>query len=187
MIVTSPPVFLCDLSTLPRTGLKGAGAADFLGARGFPVPEQHNEWLAYRNGIVARLGHTEFLLESGADDWTHELGFDTLPAMDVVPILREDSSLLLGGAHVLDLFARTCSFEFAALRDRPREVVMTQMIGVSITALALSFAPTPAYRLWCDPSFGDYIAHSLAQISMELGGINVEPQQLTTYLPGYAP
>jgi hypothetical protein len=44
---------------------------------------------------------------------------------------------------------------------------MTQMIGVSIIALCTSPSPERAYRVWCDPSFGDYLIHTLEQIITE--------------------
>ena len=57
----------------------------------------------------------------------------------------------------------------AALRTmRHRaEVNKHQMIGVSIIALCTSLSPGPTYRVWCDPSFGDYLINTLEQIATE--------------------
>jgi sarcosine oxidase subunit gamma len=47
---------------------------------------------------------------------------------------------------------------------------MTQMIGIPIIAIAVPYFRMPAYRLWCDPSFGHCLWHNLADIAAELGG-----------------
>jgi sarcosine oxidase subunit gamma len=157
-----------DLSSLPRTGLKGAGAAELLRASGITVPERHNQWVSHLGGLVLRLGYTEYLLESTAEnEWTAPIDESARLASQVVPVLRQDTSLLLFGPRVHDLLAQVCSFDFESLTDSPYEVVMTQMIGVSIIVLHAAAQPVPTYRIWCDPSFGDYLLHTLEQIARE--------------------
>ena len=161
-------ITLRDCSDLPRAGFKGPTAAEFLRANGVPVPDRHNQWSPHLGGFVMRLGFSEFLLESTAEnDWTTPLDERSRTATQVVPVLRQDTSLFLSGPRVHDLLAQACSFDFESLRASPNEVVMTQMIGVSIITLRTSPSPEPAYRVWCDPSFGDYLIHTLEQITAE--------------------
>jgi sarcosine oxidase subunit gamma len=161
-------IALRDGSDLPRAGFKGPAAADFLRTNGVPVPERHNQWSPHLGGFVMRLGYSEFLLESPVEnDWITPLDERSRAASQVVPVLRQDTSLLLSGPRVHDLLAQVCSFDFESLRTSPNEVIMTQMVGVSIIALCTSPSSALAYRVWCDPSFGDYLIHTLEQIITE--------------------
>jgi sarcosine oxidase gamma subunit len=179
-VAHSRSVIIVDFSFLPRAGVKGAGAADWLRQSGIPIPASHNQWIEHRGGVVARLGHTEFLLESAADDdWTHALSQASSWPAQTVPVLRQDASLLLTGERVHELLAQTCSFRFASLQASPGEVVMTQMIGISIVAIAVPHFRIPAYRLWCDPSFGHSLWRYLEDIAAELCGGPLGLQQLT--------
>lgn len=163
------PVMLADMSFLSRVGFKGPGAAEWLATQLLPLPERHNRWLAHRGGLIARLGMTEYFLESSAvDDWTQQLPPAQHP--QVAPVLRQDASLLLCGEQVNELLLQVCSYDFAALDSASDEAVMTQMIGVSVLMIAISNQPYPRYRLWCDPSFATYLWYHLSEIAAELGG-----------------
>ncbi len=175
-------VMLADLSFLSRTGFKGSAAASWLQAQSLVVPTLPNHWVAHRRGLVARLGMSEFFLESAtADDWVSGL---SAPAdLPVVPVLRQDAALLLCGERVHELLLQVCSYNFASLtagHSTPAEqaVVMTQMLGISVLMLAIPHAALPVYRLWCDPSFATYLWRQLALIAAELEGGPVGWQQL---------
>jgi len=50
---------VCDLSALARVGVKGPGAAEWLAARGVPVPNEPKTWRPIDGGgLVARLART---------------------------------------------------------------------------------------------------------------------------------
>lgn len=166
-----PPVALADCSFLPRAGIKGAEAAAWLQAHGIPTPPRHNQWLAHRGGLVARLGHSEFLVEAAdADDWTRPLRGDGAWSERAMPVPRQDAGLLLCGGQVHDLLAQVCSIDFRAAATMPQALTMTLMLGVPVLAIALPGAAVPAWRLWCDPSFAALLWRTLAQIAGELGG-----------------
>ncbi len=174
-----PTVALVDCSFLPRAGVKGEGAGAWLEQQGIALPQRHNHWLPHRGGWVGRLGHNEFLLESAPDaDWTRPLRDNAAWPLRTMPVLRQDASLLLCGSALYELLAQTCSFNFGALDPPACELVMTQMIGVSVLAAPVPGAPLPALRLWCDPSFAPYLWRTLAQIAGELGGAPLGWQQL---------
>ena len=55
---------LADVSLLPRYGVKGPQAATWLANAGIAIPAAANSWFVLpSNGLIARLGVSEFLLE----------------------------------------------------------------------------------------------------------------------------
>ncbi|GAC1331155.1 MAG: hypothetical protein NVS1B6_11160 [Steroidobacteraceae bacterium] len=173
----------------PRTGIKGARAAEWLAANGIAVPQAPNTWAlsdqqASDTLLVARLGTSEFFLEDGAAGTT--LGRVSLlleqTTPGVYPVMREDSGFVLGGARVHDVLAQVCNVNFAALDLDCHPLIMTLMIGVAVLVVPQSAAGPrerevagrdPAgrqYRIWCDPTFGTYMAESLGAVVIECGG-----------------
>lgn len=155
----SGAVWLEDRSAGARYGIKGPQAAAWLADQGLPLPPHPNSWCAWDAGLVARLGSTEFLLEGAASV--------ALPRSDlppgVYPVLRRDARLTLAGPLLSQLLAQVCSFDFSAMPDDA--LAMTQMIGVSVTALWEQ--PGAALSLWCDPTFARYFWQTLAQVAGE--------------------
>jgi sarcosine oxidase, subunit gamma len=169
----APPIMLSDLSCLARVGLKGPQAAAWLSAQGVNVPEQINTWHALPgDGLIARLGITEFLIEDGLYGQTTLLLKQALKIdlAGVYPVLRQDAALVLAGAAVNELLLETCSVNFAAFAYDERRVVMTSMAGVSVTVIRSLRAGVPLYRIWCDGSFGPYLWQTLLEVAGELGG-----------------
>lgn len=165
---------ICDLSALSRVGAKGPGAAQWLAARGVPVPDQPNTWRPIDGGgLVARLARTEFLVEDGFEGSTAaRLALELRPGAvrNVYPVPRQDCALALTGAQVNDLLVQTCNVDFSAQDPAARIVTLTQMVGVSITALHQSLGGTACWRLWCDGTSGPYLWETLVGIAGELGG-----------------
>jgi sarcosine oxidase gamma subunit len=68
---------------------------------------------------------------------------------------------------------------FPALRVEDREAIMTLMIGVAVTVVPQGNAAQRRYRIWCDPSYADYLWSSLLDVAQpylsgdikHLGGI----------------
>jgi len=185
---SSSALQLFDLSALRRTGLKGAGAADWLRARNVPVPEQANSWnVLPGEGIVARLGRGEFLLEDGlhgsvTSDIVRELA---VPAAAVYPVLRQDAALMMRGEAAHELLAQTCSIDFFAIPPQERSVALTMMAGISVTVIDVSeVAAAPCFRVWCDGTYGTYLWETLLGIAIELGGNAAGLQALYPELHG---
>lgn len=164
---------LADLSCLPKSGLKGPAAAQWLGAQGVPVPPEANTWTALPDdGVIARLGRSEFFLEDGA---AGGMAARTRAALGtgtagVYPVIRQDAGILLTGARSNELLAQTCNVNFAEVDPAQGAAVMTQMIGVGVLVIGRSLRHTPCYRIWCDPTFAQYFWETLAGIATELGG-----------------
>ena len=166
-------VALADVSHLPKCGLKGPDAMQWLRDHGIEPPAESNRWLPLPSGgVIARLGRSEFFIEDGAggsvvSNMRTALGNDV---SGVYPVIRQDAGIALTGSRVNELLLQTCNVNFAALETGARNAVMTQMIGVSVLAIRVADEPHPRYRIWCDPTFAPYFWETLAEIAVELGG-----------------
>jgi hypothetical protein len=152
-----------DQSRTPRAGVKGPGAAEWLAGLGLPVPDAPNRWLPVEDGLVARLGLTEFLVEGPQSE---KLAAPL--AHGVYPVLRQDRLLALSGERLDDLLLETCSVDFGALEPSTRAVVLTTMVGVAVTVIPYQDKGIPCCRIWCDSTYGEWFAETLAGVAAEL-------------------
>jgi sarcosine oxidase subunit gamma len=172
---------IADLSSLSRFGVKGAGAAAWLADFGITV-EQPNRWIPLAaGGLALRLGLSEYLIEDGfSNTGFSNIGFsntivshlatcDSYPHQ-VYPVLRQDLALALCGNQLPALMLQTCNLDFRALNLTENPVVLTTMVGVTVTILPSERNGLPFYRIWCDSTFGSYFWHTLLNITQELGG-----------------
>ncbi|XHX79607.1 MAG: hypothetical protein RBJ76_06730 [Stenomitos frigidus ULC029] len=164
---------IADVSCLTRFGVKGANAADWLLSQGITIPDRPNTWNPLPDsGMIARLGSTEFLIE---DSLQSHFAVDLaeacqqLPAK-VYPVLRQDAAIVLCGSQVNELLLQTCSVNFRALSLLERPVMLTSMVGVTVTIIPSDRNGLPFYRLWCDGTFGAYLWGTLSAIVAEMGG-----------------
>lgn len=162
-----PTLGMVDLSCLTRCGFKGAGAAEWLQTQGLPVPDRPNSWLSLPDGgLIARLGISEFLLEDSLEsNVSSRLIRRPVPAK-VYPVLRHDLAIALCGNSIDELMRQTCNVNFQALLLAEAPVVLTSMIGVSVTIIP----GAKTYRIWCDGTFGVYFWQTLLEIAAEIGG-----------------
>jgi sarcosine oxidase, subunit gamma len=177
--MSGPALALCEQRD--RLGLKGPRAAEWLAARGIPLPTEPNTWTELTETaasaetaasdalLVARLGTGEFFLEDAIDGSTLRR---IAPVLDeqppgVYPVLREDWAFSLGGEGVHDVLAQVCNVNFSALTLHSKPVIMTLMIGVAVLVVP---AADRQYRIWCDPTFGPYLRESLGAVVIECGG-----------------
>ncbi len=152
-----------DLSTTPRAGVKGPGAAEWLKQLGLPVPDVPNTWLplggALGGGLIARLGNTEFLVEG-----PESVKLAAPISHGVYPVLRQDTALVLKGARLNDLLLETCSVNFLAINRTTRPALLTSIVGVGVTAIP----DGDELRLWCDSTYGEWFLDTLRTIAAEL-------------------
>jgi sarcosine oxidase gamma subunit len=123
--------------------------------------------------LVARLGSAEFFLEDrAAGVAVRDLAqhMYEAPPTGVYPVLREDAAFCLSGDGSLDVLAQVCNIDFADLAFESQPVIMTLMIGVSVLVLPQARGEWRRFRIWCDPTFGEYLGGSLGQVVLECGG-----------------
>jgi sarcosine oxidase, subunit gamma len=153
---------IADLSFLTRFGVKGAGAAAWLEGQGISIPNRPNSWTPLQEGgLVARLGVSEYLIESSIASKLAEACQN--PPAKVYPVLRQDLAIALCGEAINELLLQTCNVNFQALPER--SVILTSIIGVTVIVI-----PGEIYRIWCDGTFGAYFWETLVAIAQELGG-----------------
>ena len=161
---------IADLSFLTRFGVKGAAAASWLESHDIQVPDRTNTWSSLPDGaMIARLGLTEFLIEDSLySSFALRLAeaCQSVPAK-VYPVLRQDAAIVLCGTAIQDLLRQTCSVDFQALSLVEHPVILTLMVGVSVTIIPIA---SDRYRIWCDGTFGAYLWETLVTIAQELGG-----------------
>jgi sarcosine oxidase subunit gamma len=160
---------LQQVTSLVRIGLKGPKAAAWLQLQGIAVPELANSWCVTSDDeqdINVRLGANEFLLEQTDGHALRKLNAELATYLPgIYPVLREDRAFVLAGEGADGVLAQVCNVNFAALRAEAHEAIMTLMIGVAVTVVPQGNAAHRRYRIWCDPSYGDYLWSSLQDVA----------------------
>ena len=162
-----------------RFDVNGPRAAEWLLGRGIRIPESANSWVASpapRPGAdalwVARLGGSEFFFDEASPARQIPALVSALrerPA-GVYPVLREDWGFVLAGEGIEAVLAEVCNVPFGSLRPQSQPIVMTLMVGVAVLVLLEARAEGRAYHLWCDPTFGPYLAQTLGAVVSDHGG-----------------
>lgn len=167
---TAQTLGLCDVSALPKLGLKGPDAEHALTDRGIEVPGAIYESCRLAGGgWIVRTGANEFFLESGATDDSVAL----LASLDsargrVFRIERQDATFLLAGSRASEVLAQTCG---ANVREAAaHRLMLTRVAGVSCGVFPQFFADAPGYRLWVDYSYAVFLWESLVEICESLDG-----------------
>lgn len=170
---TAETIGIADRSYLTRFGVKGANAANWLHEQGVATPDRPNTWVPLpEGGFVARLGLNEFLIEDSLDGAIAPrlAAACHTPPPKVYPVLRQDLAIALSGNRVPDLMRQTCSINLQAPDWGDRPVILTAMIGVSVTLIPGEQDGIPHHRIWCDGTYGTYFWKTLLEIASELGG-----------------
>ncbi len=162
---------LCDASALPKLGIKGPSAIEWLQSRGVAIPANIYDTASLADGgRIARLDANQFLLESG-------VAAETVPALSddlgaghdgVVRVERQEATLLLSGTRATNVFAQTCGVD---MRDvQGGRVVMTRIAGASCSIVLWHHHDTPVYQISIDSTYALYAWDTLLEICTELGG-----------------
>ena len=175
------PISLQKVPERPRFGCKGPLAESWLRELALAVPQGANSWTCPTGGgvLTARLATSEFLVEAVAADGSQDYSriadasrqlFDSRRRRaGLVPVLRQDTVLELSGARANDLLVETCNVNFNPLARAASAdggtLVLTSMIGVSVTVIARRAGSELTYTIWCDPSFDHYLWSTLAEVA----------------------
>ena len=158
-----------DVSALSRYGVKGPQAAKWLAVHGVSIPAAANTWILSEQAMVMRLGASEFLIEDQEGGATcAKLDADVVRASGVYKVPRADAAYSLAGSQVLNLLSELCPLDLTETALAENEVMMTQVAGISAIVLRLTINSETVYRLWCDGTYGEYMLHTLTEISHEL-------------------
>ena len=164
---------LCDVSILPKLGLKGGSADQWLLDRGVETPIAKFSTSALDDGgFCVNLPGYEYFLESGlAGSVVMSLSED-LPMTQngVYRVERQDAAFVLSGKRAGKVLTQVCALDFAELTSG--DVVLTGVAGVSCMILRQgeSSCPHACFRLWCDSSWACYLWGILVQVTADLDG-----------------
>jgi sarcosine oxidase subunit gamma len=166
---------LCDVTALPRLGLKGPGAEALLQANGItPPPAIYDHRPLDGDGLLIRLGAAEFFLEEGISG--NVVGkLANIQAANIQGqagrfchcLSRQDAGMILAGPEAFEVLAQTCGYNF---RSPECDVVASRVAGVSCLLYQEKREGRPLFRIWCDGSYGAYLWETLLGIVRELGG-----------------
>lgn len=164
---------LCDLSFLPKLGVKGPGAEDWLKGLGLPAPDQIYHLKRFdRGAFIARLDRHEFFIEDNLDSdrvrgISQALGRGQ---PDVYRVERQDASFFISGSRALRVLAQTCGYNF---EEREEKLVMTRVAVVTCAVLPVRMGGLDGFRIWTSPSQGRYLWQSLLAIVRDLAGSRI--------------
>ncbi len=172
MMQTKETIVISDLSHLPRVGLKGPQAADWLIGKQIKVPEKPNACRTSGEGtLVLRLGLSEFLIEGQTDQLTTNKVKTSLmeKAPGIYPVPRADTALRISGSDTLRLFSEICMLDLSP-ESVINEVYMTQVAGISAI---LTKHANDDFRIWCDCTYSKYLQTTLSDIAKSFSPMNV--------------
>jgi sarcosine oxidase subunit gamma len=163
---------VADVSCLSRYGMKGPNATQWLLERGIAIPTTPNSWtLCEQKTLVLRLGSSEFLIEDQLGGTAcARLTADTARVASVYKVPRADAAFIISGSEVLNLFSELCSLDLREKSLAAKDLIMTQVAGISATVIRQNLNGEPVYRVWCDGTYGPYMWEVLTEIATELGG-----------------
>jgi hypothetical protein len=162
---------LCDASALPKLGVKGPGAEQWLRGQGAQVPAGiYDTCPLVDGGLIARSGSTDFFLEGGtrAGEFSRLSAALATPSPGVYRVVREDATFLLAGDRSTQILAHLCSLDFQTAQ--PRRLILTRAYGINCGILPDSADDLPCYRFWVGPTFAVSFWELLTEIIEELGG-----------------
>lgn len=175
---------LADLSTLPRTGFKGAGTPDWLAGQGVELSAESNRATRQAGGgIAARLAPGELLILGGLaaveeGGLTEALNAawqaEPLPPENPrgYPVPRQDSHawLLLTGERAAATFAKLCAVDLRLEKFDDLAIAQTSVARISAIVIRDDRGATPAYHLLCDSASAAYLWDCLVDAMAEFGG-----------------
>ncbi|MEO2049879.1 MAG: hypothetical protein ABGX16_25245 [Pirellulales bacterium] len=162
---------LCDVSALPKLGIKGPAAANWLQSQGVTLPEGIYRTRKQSDGsLVVRLSDNEFLLQEGFVSQTIQTLSELLGwgQEGIARVERQEASFLLAGSRALNVLAQTCAIDF---RQAPHDrMVMTRIAGISCRVLPTETESKARYQIGVDATYAVSLWESLMTICQELEG-----------------
>ena len=161
---------LCDISALPKLGIKGEGSTQWLEEQGIEVPQEIYQWLGLLDkGLVVRLDRDEYFLEEGFEGVTVRRLYDLLGegTGGSFRLNRQDAGLFLCGRRAHEVLRQSCSFDFS---NGGSDLIMTQVVGISCAILPLTVGCASGFRIWLIPSYAIYLWGALFEIVKACNG-----------------
>ena len=172
---------LCDLSALPRAGVTGSGATDWLGAQGFAVPTHPNRADRQAGGdVLVRLSDHEHLLlgtrilrKGGAR--TDFPFWRDLPAWRLYALPRQDSHCCFAvtGAFAPELMSKVSAIDLRLPRFAVGQVAQTTLLHLSAIVLRHDLLGCPGYLLLVASTAAQFAFEAILEEMAEFNGTPV--------------
>jgi sarcosine oxidase subunit gamma len=172
---------LCDLSGLPRIGVKGSEAGHWLAGQGFEVPGESNRSTRQSGGaLLSRLSASEFLVLGDIDPENGQVTELTraLAAADepqsavqrfVLPRQHSHCWLRITGRQSAPMLAKLCAVDLRTSSFDPLQVAQTSVARLNAIVIRDDIADVPAYHLLADSASAWYWWDCLLDAGSEYG------------------
>ena len=174
---------LADLSTLPRSGFKGAGVPDWALSLGIELPAEPNRAVVQADGtLVARLSQSELLLASnleGLSQCITDAGQAVLPER-VYDLPRSDSHswLVLCGSQAPETLSKVCGVDLRPHKFANGEIAQTSIAKINGVIVRNDLEDRLSYCLFSDSSSVEFLWNSLLDAMAEFNGTAIGVQAL---------
>ncbi len=173
----TPPCHLDDQTDLPRVGFRGTQSAEYLGARGFTLPDAPNHATAQADGSwVARLSQTEYLLLGSVQDQGQRIADEEARweldhrANYLLPRQDSHACVLLSGGVIAQVMAKLCGVDLSPSAFKPGMVAQTSAARVNAIVINSGSVELPAFHILWDRASKEYFEGALRDALEEFGG-----------------
>ena len=171
-----------DLSPLPRTGFKGAGAIEWLQSQGVTIGADSNRAYRQAGGETAlRLAPNEvFIVDSlvGTGGFIANLNAawtwgSSSPRKPIgYPMPRADSHgwFAVSGEAAATMFAKLCAIDLRPTKFAEGSIAQTSVAKMSAIILRQDFGQTLGFHVLADSASADYLWDCLQDAMIEFDG-----------------
>ncbi len=172
------PCRLIDQTDLPRVGFRGAHSAEYLGARGFTLPEAPNRAVAQADGSwVARLSQNEYLVLGSPQDHGQRIADEEARweldhrANYLLPRQDSHACVLLSGGVIAQVMAKLCGVDLSSPAFKPGMVAQTSVARVNAIVIHTGTVEMPALHILWDRASKAYFEGALRDALEEFAGM----------------
>jgi sarcosine oxidase subunit gamma len=176
---------IADLSTLPRTGFKGAGALAWVASQGVKLPDQPNNAVLQTDGtMVAKLSHQELLVVSDlmATGSTVDHLNKQPEASQTYSLPRADSHswLAITGGAAAEMFSKVCGVDLRTHKFAEGQVAQTSLAKINAVIVRHDLASTPCFYIFSDITSTEFLWDCLLDAMEEYQGVAIGVAALRT-------
>jgi len=169
---------LADLSTLPRSGLKGRGAPLWSQHQGIALPHSPNCACLHTDGsLIARLSQEELLVLSDLhmcaslpDDLQHSGSIESAEGAYLLPRADSHCWFALTGRHATQTFSKVCGVDLRSAKFATGAIAQTSLARVNAIIIRHDLAATPCFYILSDVSSAEFLWTSLLDAMLEFDG-----------------
>lgn len=169
---------LVDLSTLPRSGFKGAGAPDWATSQGVNLPDAPNRAIRQSDhSLVARLSQQELLILADINansTLINSLNQQQLPAQTYsLPRADSHSWLTLTGSTAAEMLAKICAVDLRPQQFAQGQVAQTSVAKINAVVIRQDMGSTLCFHILSDIAATEFLWDCLLDAMAEYQGVAI--------------